>query len=139
MVALAIVSDLHKTADMARPGALQKEGCRLRELEIAVVSPGLRGFGSRKRSIQDYGKRERLKEVQRCVVLFFVITYFGFRGECIALQLEGSSERCQLGWSVVAGSARKACLPRIARNGLCTRHGESNQRYDRKNFQKDSA
>src|ERR1700730_3503571 len=101
---------------MARPGARQKEGCRLGELEIAVLGSGLRRFCSCERSIEDYGKRKRLKEVQRCVVLFFVITYFGFRGECIALQLEGSTERCQFGWSVVAGGARQACLARKDRN-----------------------
>src|ERR1700687_6515004 len=119
MVALTIVSDLHKTPDMARPGARQKEGCRLRELEIAVLGSGLRRFCSRGRSVKDYGKRKRLKEVQRCIVVFFVVTYLGFRGECIALQLKGSSEGCQLGWSVVAGSARESCLPCVA--GDCAR------------------
>src|SRR5260370_42674924 len=111
MVALTIVSDLHKTPDMARPGTRQKEGCRLRELEIAVLGSGLRRFCSRERSIQDYGKRKRLKEVQRRIVVFLVITYLGLRGERIALQLEGSSERCQFWWSVMAGSARESCLP----------------------------
>src|SRR5260370_636034 len=102
---------------MARPSARQKEGCRLRELEIAVLGSGLRGFCSRERSIQDYGKRKRFKEVQRCIVVFFVITHLGFRGECIALQLESSSERRQLGWGVMAGRARKSCLPSVAGNG----------------------
>src|SRR6202158_4239728 len=130
MVALTIVSDLHKTADMAPPGARPKEGCRLRELEVAVLGSGLRRFCSRERSVKDYGKRKRLKEVQRCVVVFFFVTHLGLCGECIALQLKGSSERCQFGWSVVAGSARKACLPRIARKGFCAPRGGGHQRYD---------
>src|SRR5260370_18906849 len=125
MVALTIVSDLHKTPDMARPGTRKKEGCRVRELEIAVLGSGLRRFCSRERSVKDYGKRKRLKEVQRCVVVFFVVTYLGLRGECIALQLKGSSERCQFGWSVVAGSARKGSLPWISGNYACPRHGYS--------------
>src|ERR1700682_4696949 len=92
---------------MARPSAGQKERCGLGKLEIAVLGSGLRGFCSRERSIQDYGKRKRLKEVQRCIVVFLVVTHLGLRGECVALQFEGSSERCQLRWGVMAGSARE--------------------------------
>src|ERR1700688_2848697 len=138
VIALAIVGDLYKAADVVRPRPGQEQRCCLGKLEIVVLGGWLGRFYCRERSIEDYRKRKCLKEVQRRIVVFLVICYLRLGGECVAFQLEGSAKWCEFGRSIVARSAWHSRLPRVAGHGSCAGHRENNERYHRKKLRKDS-